>query len=150
MNDYLRVLRYFFVGFILASIVSFFFLLFFVKIQLSFIIASILGCIYGLFCVGFMVRTLKVVEFDITTQNKAKDRGFPWYKEQIEDQMLHMPFERIQLSEKVIYKPRRLYKVYESPVEVTYEPYLIHLKASRVMMRVLLDILDLKLEVQND
>ena len=150
MNDYLRVLRYFIIGFILASIVSFIFLLVFIKIQLSFIIATILGFIYGLFCVGFMVRTLKVVEFDITTQNKAKDKGFPWYKEQIEDQMLHMPFERIQLEEKVIFKPKRLYKVYESPIEVTYEPYFIHIKASRVMMRILLDILELKLEVHND
>lgn len=144
MKDYIRIFRYFFIGFILASSVSFIFLLVFVKIELSFIIALILGFIYGLFCMGFMVRTLKVIEFEITTQNKAKDKGFLWYREQIEDQMLYMPFKRIQLENKVIYKPRRLYKVYESPIEVMYEPYYINIKGSRVMMRILLDILELE------
>lgn len=143
MNPFLRVIRYFLIGFFLASVFCFFALVWFLPLKLSFIISGILGFIYGLFCIGFMVRTLRVVEFEITTQNKNPERGFLWYREELEDQLLHMPYSKEIVGDKLIYKPRRLYQIYESPVEITFEPYFINIKASRMMMRILLDVIEL-------
>lgn len=97
---------------------------------------------YGLFCIGFMVRTLKTVEFEINMQNKDPLKGFYWYQKELEQQMHYMLFERKLTVDGMIFYPRRLYRVFESPVEFKFDTYGINIKASRMIMRILLDVVE--------
>lgn len=146
MRELFRIIKYFSLGFSASSVLSFSVTIFFLPFKLSLIISWLVGLIYGLFCIGFMVRTLKVIEFEINVQNKDPQKGFHWYKEQIERQLNYMLYEKEDFFEGVIYHPRRLYRIFESPVKLTYNPYYITISSSRMMMRILLELVEIKEE----
>lgn len=144
MNPFIRLIRYFLLGSALGIVVTLVGTVFFFPFKLALIMSLIFGFIYGLFSMGFMVRTLKVIEFEINMQNKDPQKGFHWYKEELTMQMKHMHFKHEDRGSIQTYLPCRLYKIYESPVVFTYDAYSIHIRASRMMMRILLDVVEMK------
>lgn len=113
----------------------------------SVLIASIVASIFALFSFGFMIRILKRSSFEINSSNKASDKGLKWYQERIQEQARDMRFLCIEkTSEREVYSPQTLYRVYESDIVVEISPYDIRISCSRMMLRIILDYLDLKSE----
>jgi hypothetical protein len=127
--------------------VTFLILIIFNPLVKSLLIAAIVGGISGLFSLGFMVRQLKRLSFEINSSNKAIDKGLSWYQERIHEQAMDMRFKCVlKTSNEIIYKPQSLYRVFESDIIVELSPYDIRISCSRMMLRIILDYLDLKCE----
>ena len=133
-----QALKYFMVGFILCFLTFFVPVSIFMSYKLGLLIGSISGCIFGLFCIGFMLRPLEQIEFEIHSGNKKPDFPMSWYEERVRVQIRDMGFT---LEKKVggreYYLPRALQRVYELNLELEVSPYMIHVKASRLMIRLI-------------
>lgn len=114
--------------------------------------AFIVILIYSIFAFGFMVRKLKRVSFIIDAKNKDKNKGLSWYKEKITEQALDMRFKQtLSSSTHLVFRPWGLYRVFESNIIIELTPYDIKLTCTRMMMRIILDYLELTYEdEQND
>jgi hypothetical protein len=132
-----RLVKYFFVGYLIAFITVFSAVLIKADIKLALLLGAIFGVIAGLMSMGFMFRILKVEEFEITMQNKHPKRGFDWYEDEIKDQLA--PFHYYLKTENgiEIFSPRSLYKIYEPQLEFERTPYQIRVKGSRLMIKLL-------------
>ncbi len=100
---------------------------------------ALAGVLYGLFAIGFTERALRRVSFEINPSNKDPQKGLSWYRERLELQMHHMLYRCEKSSDGVVFHPLRLYRIFETPVHFTYDPYSINITASRMTMRILLD-----------
>ena len=140
----MRLLKYFFLGFI-SGLVLFFPVMFFMYPFLKALLASsIIGFVYSLFVVGFMVRQLKEVVFEINAQNKDPEKGLRWYEEQILEQILDMRYrEYLNVDGLRKFRPTGLYLVLESKIELRVTPYAISVKSSRMMCRILGDLVEI-------
>lgn len=113
--------------------------------KLAFIIASIFAAIAGLMSSGFMVRKLKVEEFEINTTNKDPEKGLDWYEDIIREQLRDMRFVyKTTIGSTEIFKPRGLYRIYESDIELERQAYWIRLKGSRLFVRLIKDLMESK------
>jgi hypothetical protein len=93
-----------------------------------------------------MVRKLKVEEMEINTSNKDPQKGLDWYEDKIRERLKDLRFEFKEEKDGVeIFKPRGLYKVYESDVEIERTPYHIRLKGSRLFLRWVQDLTEIRL-----
>lgn len=142
-----KLLKYFVVGWLTGFVIAFFAFILLFPFKLVVISSLIFGFIYGLFCMGFMQRKLKVVSFEINPENKDSNKGLAWYEEKIKEQIQDMRFRYSKTENGIeIYKPTGLYKVLESPVELEVTPYLINVKCTRMMRRVILDLVELHVQ----
>lgn len=129
----------FFCAFTLTSLIS----IFLYSVSKSLLLGSIIGFLYGLFSMGFMVRQLKRTKFVIDSSNKRVDKGLLWYEEKIKEQARDLRFKEIFRSDnKVVYRPSTLYRVFESEIIIELSPYDISISCSRMMMRIILDYID--------
>lgn len=139
-----NLLKVFLLGFFLIFIMTLAISLFLYPFGKAIIFAFIFGLLYGLFAIGFTVRELKRANFIIDSSNKKIDKGLIWYLERIEQQAQDMRFRQISRSStQVIYRPTTLYKIFESDIVIEISPYDISISCSRMMMRIILDYLDL-------
>ena len=133
-----RALKYFLVGFSFCFITFFVPASIFISYKLGLLIGSISGCVFGLFCIGFMLRPLEQIEFEIHSGNKKPDFPMSWYEERVRAQIRDMGFTlEKKLGDREFYLPRALQKVYEVNLELEVSPYIIHIKASRLMIRLI-------------
>lgn len=142
-----RLIRIFSLAYSFAFILTFLICIFFYTWKKALILAAIIGPLYGLFALGFMVRQLRRITFVINSSNKATDKGLSWYQERMEEQARDMRFQLVKKTqEQIIYKPQSLYKVFESKIVIDLSPYDIQISCSRMMMRIILDYVDLQYE----
>jgi hypothetical protein len=140
------ILKVTLMSFIIATILSFFLCLLFYPWAQSLFLSFVLGSLYALFAFGFSIRTLKRVSFIINTQNKKADVGLIWYQEKIIEQAKDMRFILKEHShDKIVFKPQSLYQVFESEIVLEISAYDLKLTCSRMMMRIILDYLELEL-----
>ena len=138
-----NLIKVFFIGFVFAFILTTLISIFLYPIGKSLLLGTIIGFLYGLFAMGFMVRQLKRTKFVIDSSNKKIDKGLLWYQERIEEQARDLRFKEVlRSSNKIIYRPSTLYRVFESEIIIELSPYDISISCSRMMMRIILDYLD--------
>ena len=141
----MRLLKYFFLGFISGFVL--FLPVMWIKYPLekAAIAAAIVGFIYSLFVIGFMVRHLSQVEFEINAQNKDPEKGLKWYEDRILQQISDMRYrEYLQTGELRKFRPTGLYQVLESKIELRVSAYDITVKSSKMMRRILSDLVEIK------
>lgn len=98
--------------------------------------------IFGFFCSGFMQRTLKTEELFINASNKDPQKGLRWYEEQIRDTLYSFRFTYTGTIGNVEhFKASGLYQVFESNIELEVSPFEIRLRASRLQIRIIKDLL---------
>lgn len=140
-----RFLFYLFAGFVIAWVFVFLGSVIVLEAKLAAIVATIAGGIMGLMSSGFMVRKLKVEEIEINTTNKDPDKGLDWYEEQIREQLRDMRFiSKCRLGATETFKPRGLYRIFESDIELERQVYWIRLRASRLFLRLIEDLIDIR------
>lgn len=138
-----RFLVYFFSGLAISWPFVFLGAAIALDIKLAAIVATIVGFIIGLMSSGFMVRKLKVEEVEINTNNKDPDKGLDWYEERIREQLKDMRFvPKIKKGDTEIFKPRGLYRIFESDIELERQVYWIRLRASRLFLRIIEDLIE--------
>lgn len=94
-----------------------------------------------------MSRNLKEVKFEINTQNKDPEKGLRWYEEQIIEQIKDMRYrEYLTLKGIRKFRPTGLYQVLESKIELHTSPYAINIKCSKMMRRIISDLVEIKFE----
>lgn len=143
----MRLLKYFFLGFISGLILFFPIMFFFYPLYKALLGSSVVGLIYSFFVVGFMSRNLKEVKFEINTQNKDPEKGLRWYEEQIIEQIKDMRYrEYLTLKGIRKFRPTGLYQVLESKIELHTSPYAINIKCSKMMRRIISDLVEIKFE----
>ena len=143
----MRLLKYFFLGFISGMILFIPIFLVFYPIYKAFIGSLVVGLIYSFFVVGFMARNLKEVEFEINAQNKDPEKGLKWYEEEILQQISDMRYrEYLNVKGLRKFRPTGLYQVLESKIEFRTDPYAINVKCSKMMRRIFSDLVEIKFE----
>ena len=137
------------ISFAIATILSFIFCLLFYPWTQALFLSFILGFLYALFAFGFSIRTLKRVSFIINAKNKKPDVGLIWYQEKIVEQAKDMRFLlKEHHHDKIVFKPQSLYQVFESEIVLEITAYELKLTCSRMMLRIILDYLELKQQDQ--
>lgn len=141
----LRLLLYFLGAALVAGILAVMVLVMFFEFKLAFIISSLVGLIFGLFALGFTQRILGSQQIEINAGNKHPERPLKWYEERIRAQINDMRFLYAGKDSSGIerYQPRALYKVFEPEIFLEVTPYLISVKASRLMMRIICDYVEM-------
>lgn len=141
-----RPIKYFIVGVLSAYPIVFIGFIFFFPIKLALIVSLITSVIFGIFSLGFMVRTLSTQSFEINTTNKDPKLGLDWYQERIFEQLYDLRFlKHSKIGEITTFSPRGLYKVYESEVLVERTPYYIKVTGSRLVIRLLSAYVDISI-----
>jgi hypothetical protein len=88
---------------------------------------------------------LKTVSLEINASNKDRDKGLQWYSDQIFGQIHDMRFKKyLEIDGLIKYKPVGIYQVLESPIEVRITPYDINIKCSKMMKRILSDLIEIE------
>ena len=137
-----RFIVYFFGGFSSAWIFVFIGAVIAFDVKFAFILATIVAFIIGLMSSGFMVRKLKVEEFEININNKDFDKGLDWYEELIREQLRDMRFvAKHKIGNIETFGPRGLYRIFESDIELERQVYWIRLRASRLFLRIIEDLI---------
>src|SRR5690606_30590900 len=96
----------------------------------------------GFFSSGFMQRTLKSETLTINASNKDPQKSLRWYEDEIRTILFSFRYEKLT-NEKGIeeYRPFGLYRVFEPHIILEINPYEINLTASRVVCRIISDLL---------
>ena len=142
-----RLLKYFFVGFLAGFALFFAAFAFFYGFKQGAVMASVAGFVYALFCVGFMARLMKTQILEVNTSNRDPEKGMDWYANEIRHQVKQMRFKQIGKGREIeVFHPTGLYRVWERKVELSAGPYEVRVKASRFMIRVLSDLVEIKPE----
>lgn len=140
-----RLLKYFFVGFLAGFALFFAAFAFFYGVKQGAVMASVAGFVYALFCVGFMARLMKTQVLEVNTSNRDPEKGMDWYADEIRQQVKQMRFKQVGKGKEIeVFHPTGLYRVWERKVELSAGPYEVKVKASRFMIRVLSDLVEIK------
>ena len=117
----------------------------FIEFKLAFILGVLIGFILSLSVMGFTRRELKSQHFEVTMQNKAIDRGMKWYEDRIREQIFDhgFNFSHKEKDGVEVFAPRTLYQVYEPKIRLKVETYSIEVEASRLMIRIISDYLEI-------
>ena len=109
------------------------------------IIFALVLLISGLFYLGFKVRTsIERLSFEINSANKDPQKGLQWYQDQITRQVESMRYNLIEdRPGRKHYVPWGIYSIMEGPVLIKFDAYSIEINASRMMMRILLDLVEI-------
>lgn len=143
----MRLLKYIFLGFISGFFLFVPIMWILYPIHKALIAAAVVGFVYCLFVVGFMVRHLAIVEFEINAQNKDPEKGLRWYEEKILEQIHDMRYrEYLSTGELRKFRPTGLYQVLESKIELRVSAYDISMKSSKMMRRILGDLVEINFE----
>ena len=105
----------------------------------SLTIGLICGGIFAAMSLGFMIRELKSQVLTITAENKNPELPMSWYDDTIMEQIALMGFTQKEKSSEgiEIFEPRALMKVYEPNLYLEKTPYMIEVKASRLMIHLI-------------
>lgn len=140
-----RLLKYFIVGFLAGFALFFVAFAFFNPLGEAAAMAAVAGFVYGLFCIGFMTRLMATATLVINPSNKDPQKGLAWYAEEIRQQMADMRFKKVGGSTSFeVYHPRGFSKVWERKVELSVDPYEVKVMGSRVIIRILSDLVEIK------
>lgn len=140
----MRLLKYFFLGFTSGFILFLPIMWVMYPFQKALIAAAVVGFIYSLFVIGFMVRQLTLVEFEINAQNKDPEKGLKWYEDRILGQIHDMRYrEYLKVNEIRKFRPTGLYQVLESKIEVHVSAYDITIRCSKMMKRIISDLIEI-------
>lgn len=113
------------------------------------VMAAVVGLIYSLFCLGFMARLMKTDILRVTPANKDPQKGMAWYAEEIRQQIYDLRFKKVGESTSFeVYHPTGLRRVYEGRVELSVGVYEVRVKASRMVIRILSDLVEIAAETK--
>jgi len=141
----LRGLKYLLVGFASGFTLFFIGFIFFYPIDEAIVMASVAGSVYALFCLGFMSRLMRTQVFEVNSENRDPQKSMQWYADTIREQIVEMRFKKVGSSTKLeVYHPNGLYKIVERRVELRADTYSVEVRASRFMIRVLSDLVEVK------
>jgi hypothetical protein len=142
VNHFKRLLLYFGGGFLFLFVLIFLVLISFYPVKLTLVIASIFGFMYGLFTMGFMTRSLKREHLEIVPSKLGQNQGLEFYKSLILDHMSDLRYILTEESpNRVVFSPRTLYRIFETNVIIEWDQYQINVTASRLMIRMLRDLI---------
>ena len=140
-----RALKYFIIGTLIGFVIFFAGLSIFYSFREAKVMACVSGIIYGVFCLGFMSRFLKTSVFEVNSENRDPQKSMQWYADTIRSQIIEMRFKRIGKSNELeVFHPTGLYKIVERRIELRADPYSVNVKASKFMVRVLSDLVEIK------
>lgn len=142
-----QIFKNFFISFLLLFILGLIVLFLFTEIKLALIISLFYSFILSLSVLGFTQRTLKSVTLEVNMNNKSSDKGMKWYEDRIRKQILDNGFQFFDKEDMAeVFKPRTLYKVYEPTIYLEVETYCITVKASRLMVRMIADYIEIPMK----
>lgn len=140
----MRLLKYFILGYLMGFILLYPVFLFLYVWNKALIAALVGGGVYSLFVVGFMSRMLKSVSLEINASNKDREKGLSWYYDLIIEQIRDMRFRQyLDVDGLKKFKPVGIYQVLENPIEVRVTPYDINVKCSKMMKRIISDLIEI-------
>lgn len=141
----LRFLKYLIVGFLVGFTLFFVAFLFNHPVGEASAMAMVGGFIYALFSAGFMTRMMKTAVLEVTPANKDPQKGIQWYEDEIKQQIRDMRFKKVgKQSGFEVYHPQGFRKLWEGRIELTSDAYHVRVVASRMMIRILSDIVEIK------
>ncbi|MBC75388.1 MAG: hypothetical protein CME64_05165 [Halobacteriovoraceae bacterium] len=140
-----RALKYFIIGTAIGFAIFFAGFVIFFPINEAIVMGGVAGVAYGLFCLGFMSRFLKTSTLVVNSENRDPQKSMQWYADTIRSQILEMRFKRVgHSSDLEVYHPTGLYKILERRIELRPDAYSVEVKASKFMIRVLSDLVEIK------
>lgn len=144
-----RLLKYLIIGFLAGFLLFFCGFILFYDLGQAILMAAIAGCIYGLFCVGFMTRLMKTAQLEVNSSNRDPQKGLSWYADEIRQQIRDLRFKRVGSGSKVdpaleVYHPTGLYRVWERRIELRVDAYEVKVRASRFVIRVMSDLVEIE------
>ena len=118
------------------------------ELKLAAILGGIVSFILSLSVMGYTRRALKSQRFEVNMQNKMKERGMRWYEERIREQIFDhgFTFSHKEDNGEEVFSPRTLYQVYEPDIKLRVDTYSIEFEASRLMVRIISDYLEIPIE----
>lgn len=141
----MRALKYLFISLIIGFLILFPGFIYLYELKKALLASAIGAFLYSIFSFGFMFRSLKMVTLEINARNKDPQLGLAWYEQEILGQIRSMRFRQYLKTESVIkFRPFGIYQVLESPVEVRVSAYDITIKCSKMMKRIISDLVEIK------
>jgi hypothetical protein len=141
-NQFIRLIKYFLVGFAIGFVLIFLPVFMFYEARLAMLVGTIFGSLYGLFVAGFMIRTLRFEELEIIPAKLGENKSLDWYYNTVIGHLEDMRYSRQNDEINIIYKPRTLYRVFEPDVIIQKDAYSLKITASRMMIRMLSDLIE--------